>query len=195
MQKTNTFWILTTLVAIVIGTGGYAVLASQGVVPPLQTFSMIAPADSTHTEEPTTPEPTPPKVVEVEAPKTTPTVTPTTSAYLDVKDVYDTTVYPGPRSDNLSGTKRITVRARLDVIQAEGLCQTKPCPQPDTSNYRFALQDVYEKQYSISVHKTGDPVVKDLTDAQVYVIRGTLNYSFSSTGKPTFTFDPESVIE
>ncbi len=188
MRTKNTFWILTTVAAIAIGIGGYAVLAQRGILPALTT-------QRSTTEEATT---TPPTVrTPILQPSTPPAKPTTASTYLDIKEIYDTTVAPPIRSDEpRSGTKEVTVRGTLRVIAVEVLCQTKPCPQPDSSDYGFEFLDRYEPtKYRLSVKKTGDPVVKDLTDGEVYVVRGTLNYSFSGTGIPNLSFDPLEVID
>lgn len=193
MNRNNSFWVLTTLAALVIGVGGYATLAARGVVPQIPLFTtQTAPAEDTGDLSPTD---TSRQVTNETLPPSNP---PTKSGdYLDIKEVYDTTMAPPIRSDEpRSGTKEITIRGKLRVIKAEVLCQTKPCPQPDTSDYRFEFQDTYEPTtYKLSVRKTGDPVVKNLTDGQVYIVRGSLNYIFSSTGKATLSFDPASIVQ
>lgn len=190
MNLNKSFWITTALIAVVIGIGGYATLAARGVLPQIPVFTtQTAPAENTEENAP---------VVTQQARTandTTPQVTATpqpTNKYFEIKEVYDTTVAPPIRSDEpRTGTKEITIRGKLRVIKAEVLCQTKPCPQPDTSDYRFEFLDTYEPtKYTLSVRKTGDPIVRNLTDGDVYIVRGTLNYSFSDTGKATLSFDP-----
>jgi len=189
----NYFWIFTTLVVLVLGVGSYAVLAERGVLPSFTNTAQTI--DDATTTPPTSPATeTPPVVAKTETPaKPTPPPTPV----LDIKDVYDTTVAPPIRSDEpRSGTKEVTIRGELNVIKVEVLCKTKPCPQPDSSDYGFEFLDKYEPtKYKLSVRKTGDPVVRNLTDGQVYTVRGTLNYSFSNTGTPTFSFDPISIVQ
>jgi hypothetical protein len=191
MNRNNSFWIVTTIVVLVIGVGGYATLAARGVVPQIPLFTVqTAPAEETEASSPT-------DTTARQITKETPPNTPPPTAILDIKEVYDTTMAPPIRSDEpRSGAKEITIRGKLRVIKAQVLCQTKPCPQPDSSDYRFEFQDRYEPiTYKLSVRKTGDPVVKNLTDGEVYIVRGTLNYSFSDSGKATLSFDPTAVVQ
>ena len=195
MDKNNSFWIVVTLVVLVVGVGGYAVLAERGIFSSLSTSNTAI--ENSTTTQPTSIVPlaeTKPVVANTETPP--PLIAPP-SVIFSIKEVYDTTVAPPIRSDEpRSGTKEITIRGKFRVIKAEIFCITEPCPQPGTSEYRFEFQDTYEPNtYKLSVRKTGDPVVKDLTDGKVYVVKGTLNYNFSGAGKATLSFDPSTTIQ
>ena len=177
--------------AVLIATAGYFIVSEQVYVP---VISPMITNTETNTSTDTTPE-------DQTSPQTPPPTPPASQMFAagirDVKYFYDTVKVPEEGYVRSGYKNEVIVRGKLVAIKPEVLCQSTPCPQPDSSQYRFVIENAQEyiqnSKYRISIKATRDPIARSLKEGQVYVFRGTLEHMFNDTDKVSFTFTPKSV--
>lgn len=186
--------VILIIAVLVLGTGSYLISSGRFELP----YSSDSNASSTPTvtnieEEPPV---SPPTTSVKKTPPPPPSQTFDSSVH-DVKYFYDTVQVPEEGYVRSGYKNEVTIRGRLVVTKTAALCETAPCPQPDSSDYMFSLENaqayIQNEKYRISIRGAGNPVVKNLKEGEIYVIQGTLEHWFMNDDKVSFSFDPVQV--